>query len=330
MTNNIKDIFSKFENLNILIIGDVMVDSYVVGEVNRISPEAPVPVVKVSERYNRLGGAANVALNVKSLGANPILCSVTGNDAKGDEFAALLEKRQLYSGGIIKSDSRVTTTKFRVIGNNTQMLRVDEENTSPLSEADFVNITKAINDIFNKYRIDAVIFEDYDKGVIDKRLIDFINGKNKDTAMIITADPKRDNFDNYRGITLFKPNLKELSEGTSQILRNGDIGKIENAARELLEAKNYETVMVTLSEYGVLAVGRDDIFHIPAEVRTIADVSGAGDTVISTVTLALAAGMSLKESVRLANIAGGLVCEEVGVVPIDREKLIDESIKLMQ
>ena len=324
---NWREIFKDFNSKNILVIGDVMVDSYVVGHVNRISPEAPVPVVSVSERYNRLGGAANVALNLKSLGANAILCSAIGKDSKGKEFMDLLDFRELSTDGIVMSADRVTTTKFRVIGNKTQMLRVDEENTQGLTAKDFVLFSGKINHLLNTLSIDAIIFEDYDKGIIDLKLIDFVTKKANEKNIILTADPKKENFNSYRNLTLFKPNLKELNEGVNKDIKNGDIEAVTNAAKALMVQRNHKSILVTLSEYGVLSIDGSGRHHTPAEVRNIADVSGAGDTVISTVSLALSAGLDLHSAVGLANLAGGLVCEAVGVVPIDKEELLNEVLK---
>jgi len=326
MKTDWQEIFKDFDSKNILVIGDVMIDSYVVGQVHRISPEAPVPVVSVSERYNRLGGAANVALNLKSLGANAILCSAIGKDSKGKEFMDLLDIWELSTEGILMSEDRVTTTKFRVIGNKTQMLRVDEENSNGLSSKDFIILSGKINQLLNTLSIDAIIFEDYDKGIIDGRLIDFVTKKANEKNIILTADPKKENFNNYHNLTLFKPNLKELNEGINKDIKNGDIESVTNAAKEMMLQKNHKSILVTLSEYGVLSVDDSESHHAPAEIRNIADVSGAGDTVISTVSLALSAGLNLKKAVSLANIAGGLVCETVGVVPIDKDTLLKEVL----
>lgn len=323
---NWKSVFADFNSKNILVIGDVMIDSYVVGQVNRISPEAPVPVVSVSERYNRLGGAANVALNIKSLGANPILCSAIGNDGKSDEFMDLMELRNLSTEGILKSKNRLTTTKFRVIGNNTQMLRVDEEDDTNLNAQDFILFSGRINHILNNIHIDAIVFEDYDKGIIDSRLIDFVTKKAKAKNIPLLADPKKKNFKEYYGLTLFKPNLKELNEGVDMSIRNGEIESIIDIAKEVMQKYHHKALMVTLSEYGVLAINAQGSHHIPAEVRNIADVSGAGDTVISTVSLAMTVGLDLFSAISLANLAGGLVCESIGVVPIDKDILFNEVL----
>ncbi len=238
----------------------------------------------------------------------------------------LLEKRNLPKEGILMSENRITTTKFRVIGNKTQMLRVDEEDTNKLSSKDFVLLSGKINHLLNTLRINAVVFEDYDKGIIDSSLIDFVTKKAGEKNIIITADPKKDNFSLYKNLTVFKPNLKELNEGEDLSIKSDDIEAITKASKELIRQKKHKSVLVTLSEHGMLSVDSGEVYHAPAEIRNIADVSGAGDTVISTVTMALSSGLDLKRSVGLANLAGGIVCETVGVVPIDRNRLLSEVI----
>ncbi|OIP01404.1 MAG: carbohydrate kinase [Bacteroidetes bacterium CG2_30_33_31] len=328
-SNELRDLFHSFESKNIIVIGDVMVDSYIIGKVERISPEAPVPVVSVYKRYSRLGGAANVALNIKSLGANPILCSLVGKDAKGDEFISLLENENLAINGIVFSNQRITTTKYRVFGNTTQMLRVDEETTAMLNKKDFNSLIEKLNFILSTTHIDAIIFEDYDKGIIDKRLVNFVTQIAKKSNIIVTVDPKKKNFKFYKNVTLFKPNFKELCEGTNSNISCNDLESINKIANKLLIDNNIDNIVVTLSENGIMAIAKEESFHFKAEIRNIADVSGAGDTVISTITTALVAGFSLKKAVHLANIAGGLVCEEVGVIPINKEKLLKEASKII-
>lgn len=327
------EVFSKFEQLNIMIIGDVMIDSYLFGKVDRISPEAPVPIVVVNSRTNRLGGAANVALNIKAMGARPILCSVIGQDDKAETFEKLLTENGLFTGGILRSKNRITTTKFRVIGNNMQMLRVDEETTAPLTNDDLRTFGHIIQAAIQEQPINAIIFQDYDKGVISPELIENIlkiAGKNN---IPVTVDPKKKNFDFYKNLTLFKPNLKELKEGLGIDFDKKDIDSLRKAARQIHENKNINIVLVTLSEEGIYiskrtAEGAYTDYHLPAHRRAIADVSGAGDTVISVATLSLAIGLPVDEIAAVSNLAGGQVCEFIGVVPVDREKLLEETSKL--
>lgn len=332
-TQEANEVFDVFGNMNIMVIGDVMIDSYLFGHVSRISPEAPVPIVAVNKRTNRLGGAANVAINISAMGARPVLCSVIGQDEKALTFENLLKDNDLFSGGILRSKKRITTTKFRIIGNNTQMLRVDEENTSGLDNEDLTTFKHLIETNLGEQNIDAIIFQDYDKGVISPQLIDHVAKLASERNIPITVDPKKKNFSNYRNLTLFKPNLKELQEGLGIDFDKADKTKLSEAVRQIHKIHNIDLVLVTLSEQGVLISRRldEDRFnehHIPAHLRSIADVSGAGDTVISVATLCLAAGLPDSEVAALSNLAGGQVCEFVGVVPVDRNKLLLETSKL--
>lgn len=329
----VNEVFEKFKDMNVMIIGDVMIDSYLFGKVNRISPEAPVPIVAVNKRTNRLGGAANVALNIKAMGARPILCAVIGQDDKAESFEALLKENDLFTGGIFRSKSRITTTKFRVIGNNTQMLRVDEEDTSRLDQEDLNTFKHIIEAMMQEQQIDAIIFQDYDKGVISAELIEHVIALANQQKIPVSVDPKKRNFSAYRNLTMFKPNLKELQEGLAMEFEKNDDKKLLEAVRQIHEKQNVELVLVTLSEQGVLISrrlknGKYEEKQIPAHLRSIADVSGAGDTVISVATLCLAAGLSDTEIAELSNLAGGQVCEQVGVVPVDRDKLQAETSKL--
>lgn len=332
-TESVSNLFSGFNKKKIIVIGDVMVDSYLWGTVDRISPEAPVPIVSVEKRENRLGGAANVGLNIRALGASPFLCSVIGNDAKGYEFIQLLKDEGLPITGIIQSQKRITTTKFRVFGNNTQMLRVDEEITSNLEYDERKLLISKITEIIEERSIDAIVFQDYDKGVIDKNLISTIVDLANTKKIVVVVDPKKKNFLSYKNVSLFKPNLKEIKEGMNIDFDAGNILDIEKAVGKLQDKLNAEIVLNTLSERGVfIRWGNDDGFNseiIDAHLRNIADVSGAGDTVISTATLCLASDVNAVEMAKISNLAGGLVCEEVGVVPVDKTKLHDEVIRLL-
>ena len=320
--------FQKFSNLNILIIGDVMIDTYLWGTVDRISPEAPVPVVSVTKKENRLGGAANVALNIQSLGAKPVICAVVGDDQEGLEFFKLLDKQGLSKEGILTIPGRITTVKTRVIGHNQQIVRVDAETDEQISEK-YLNLAFGrIQEILSKQNIDAIIFEDYDKGFLSEELISktviLANQKN----ILTVVDPKKRNFLYYKNISLFKPNLKELKEGLKVDIDSSDISQINNAVDLLQQNLQAQSIMVTLSDQGVYISSARGNKVIPAHVRNIADVSGAGDTVIATATLCLAAGMEEFKSAAIANLAGGLVCEQVGVVPISYDLLLSEAKKL--
>jgi len=331
-SGEIKQLFRDFENSRILIIGDIMVDAYIWGTVNRISPEAPVPVVAVKKRENRLGGAANVARNIKALGAEPVLCSLIGEDIKGREFLDLLDSEGMTKEGIVQSPDRITTTKFRVLGNNSQMLRVDEEITSSISGKEKELLIKRISELIEKQEINALIFQDYDKGVIDKDVINEVTSLARRKGIPVAVDPKKNNFMYYKNATLFKPNLKELKEGTKTDFDVTDRKALERAVDILQKELACDILMVTLSEKGIFVKyrfdGEGETYKEPAHERQIADVSGAGDTVISTAALCLAQKLAPEDMATICNLAGGLVCEEAGVVPVEKEKLIKEVKKI--
>ena len=329
LSNNYPEIFDAFDKLKVVIIGDVMVDTYLWGRVERISPEAPVPIVAVDKRSSRLGGAANVALNVKALGATPILCSVIGKDAKGEEFIGLLKEQNMLTTGIYQSPNRITTTKFRIIGNNMQMLRVDEEIESDLLANEHKNLLNNIDNIISHEKPDVIIFQDYDKGIITSSLISVITEKANKAEIPVVADPKKKNFSNFRDLTLFKPNLKELKEGLNINVDPSNKENLANAIKQLMNDRNFKMVMTTLSEDGIIICAEEKnksiVTHtIPAHVRSVSDVSGAGDTVISLASLCLAMKLTAFEIAAVSNLAGGLVCEEVGVVPVDKAILLEE------
>lgn len=319
------NLFSKFNELTVLIIGDVMMDTYLWGKVDRISPEAPVPIVSVHKKENRLGGAANVALNIQALGATPIICSVIGDDTEGTDFLNLLSNQTLTSEGIIKESNRSTTVKTRIIGQKQQIVRIDSETDRYISKESNELLLETISRIISDRKIDAIIFEDYDKGVISEDLIwqivTLANLKN----IITVVDPKKRNFSFYQNVTLFKPNLKELKEGLKLDIDPRNPHEIESAVSNLQRQLNAKMLMVTLSELGVFISSEAGQKLIPAHIRDIADVSGAGDTVIATTALCLAAGLDEFKTAAIANLAGGLVCEQVGVVPITYELLLNET-----
>ncbi len=332
-TETVDRLFSSFENTAVLVIGDVMLDAYVWGSVERISPEAPVPIVTVEKNENRMGGAANVALNLASLEAKPVLCSVVGNDTRGNDFIGLLQKRGMSTAGIIQSNNRKTTTKFRIIGNNTQLLRVDDETTEQLTDDDNFMLKSKIKTILESEPVKIIIFQDYDKGVISDDLIEYVVDIARNKNIPVAVDPKKKNFFSYKNVTLFKPNLKEIRDGLNMPVSASDITSVEAAVASLQKMLNADMVMNTLSEFGVYVrwkneEGYETALH-PAHIRNIADVSGAGDTVISVAALCLAGGLEPGDMTAIANLAGGLVCEKVGVVPIDKNLLKEEVIKTL-
>ena len=325
----IEEVFDRFSGLNIMIIGDVMIDSYMWGRVDRISPEAPIPIVSVTKRENRPGGAANVALNIQSLGATPLLCSITGNDQGKDIFMDLMREKQLTTEGILVRDDRKTTGKTRIIGSSQHLLRVDEEDSDIISKSAEKQFITLIRSVLSSVRTDAIIFEDYDKGLITPGIIREVLSIAAEKKIFVSADPKKRNFNHYRNIDLFKPNLKEMAVGLKTDLSGKNMDKISEAARKLQETGNIRYLLVTLSEMGIYLSHGGGGKLFPAETLDVADVSGAGDTVISVATACLAAGMGAEETAMVSNLAGGLVCGKVGVVPVDRQGLFEETLKLL-
>jgi rfaE bifunctional protein kinase chain/domain len=309
---------------SILVIGDLMVDAYLWGKVERISPEAPVPIVDILKEENRLGGAANVALNLFSMGAVPLLCGITGQDAAGQTFLNLLEEKGLTCDGILQSETRRTTIKTRIIGQQQQVLRIDKEDRHLLSKEEQELIFEKASALLEKAQ--GIIFEDYDKGLLNRELIQKIISLAKDKNIPVFVDPKFRNFLSFSGCTVFKPNLKELREGLSLGIDKDHPEVLPEVVRLLKTKMPHDNTLITLSEKGVWFQDvNGEITHWPAHERKITDVSGAGDTVISVFALAWILGMKGKNAAALANLAGGLVCEEVGVIPVDTEKLIQEA-----
>jgi rfaE bifunctional protein kinase chain/domain len=299
-----------------------------IGNVERISPEAPVPVVTITHKENRPGGAANVALNLQALGAEPVICSVAGRDNMGIIFSKLMEDNNLSSAGLIYDDNRITTCKTRVIGHNQQLLRVDEETTEEISSLTEQKLITVIKNLMSAESIDAVIFEDYDKGVVTPSLIGNVVNLAASEQIPVCADPKKKNFGNYKNVTLFKPNFKEITEGLKIDIQKTDIPALAHAVAMFHKASGNKLVMITLSEMGVFISDGRRFETVPASVRDIADVSGAGDTVISVATLCLTAGIDIYDIAIISNLAGGLVCEKVGVVPVNKEQLLNECLRL--
>ena len=316
-----------FRNKKILIIGDVMIDSYLFGNVERVSPEAPVPIIDIELKQDKLGGAANVATNIKNLGGTPILCSVIGKDQKGDIFLSILKDMEIETDYIYQSEHRITTVKTRIIGNsgsgNHQMLRIDEEVKTDLHDQN--ELLSLIDKVLEKEIIDCILFQDYDKGVLNEFNIKIITEKAKSLNIPTIVDPKKKNFAHYKNVNLFKPNFKEFREG----LNLTGLNKLEmlEAGAKILHKKGIEIVFITLSEDGIFISYKKNKKSIrivvPGVSRDVVDVSGAGDTVISVVSMLLN-DMNIEEIAKIANLAGGIVCEEIGVVSINKDKLLKE------
>lgn len=327
--SELDNIFENFNQLTALIIGDVMIDSYMWGSISRTSPEAPVPIVAVSKKENRLGGAANVALNIQALGATPVLCSIIGDDHAGDNVINLMSENDLITDGIIQSSDRPTTVKTRVIANEKHALRVDEEIEDDINSALEERVWKRFLSLLDNENIDVVVFEDYNKGLLTENLIQKIIAKCEELGIPSISDPKKKNFLAFKNISLFKPNLKEIVEGLDLSIDPKDHASLQLAFKTLNDKLHYKKALVTLSENGAAISSEDGFYVQPAFKRNIKDVSGAGDTVLSVASLCLALNTDDKTLTGLSNLAGGLVCEKVGVVPIDKNELRTEAEKLL-
>ena len=323
---SVSDLINGFSRLKVLIIGDLMIDSYTWGRVSRISPEAPVPVVNVIRRESRLGGAGNVVLNIASLGATAVICSVIGDDAPGRELQKIILDSNLSTEGLIVEPGRMTTVKERIIAGSQQVVRVDSETENSISlssqQALLTLIKRSISDV------DVIIFEDYDKGVLNDSLIQAVISMAKENNIPTVVDPKRKNFFAYKGATLFKPNLHELRDGLGLMPSDFDADHLAETVRKFKVSQEFTGVFVTLSERGVYIDFENDQQLIPAHIRQISDVSGAGDTVISIAACVLALGGTTEQIASLANLGGGLVCESLGVVPINLALLRKEADQL--
>lgn len=320
--NSAEALFQDFSRQTILIIGDVMIDSYIWGAVDRISPEAPVPIVRTTKKDFRLGGAGNVALNIAALGAEPILCAFIGKDDEGTKIKRRMMERGLTTDGLVVSGYRPTTVKTRILSGHQHVVRLDEESDKPANDQEVADLKDCIDMLLPK--CDAIIFEDYDKGVISVEIINHVVVKALEKKIPVIVDPKKRNFLNYHHVDLFKPNLKELREGL-KLDSLSTLEQVKKAVKKIKVKLGARGVLTTLSEKGAYIDYNDTNHHAPAHIREISDVSGAGDTVVSVAALCVAVDLSAELVVELSNLAGGLVCEHLGVVPINREDFLEEA-----
>lgn len=328
--DQLKAYFEQFNSMTALVVGDVMVDAYLYGDVERISPEAPVPVVNITkDSDNRLGGAANVALNLRAMGAKAIICSVIGEDEAGQSFRQRLAANDLTDEGVVGVNDRPTTIKTRIISGQHQMLRIDKESTASLSTMAEDALLDKVKAALSNGKVDVIIFEDYNKGVLTPRVIGAIVELAKANGIPTTVDPKKRNFTAFKGVTLFKPNLKEIKEGLHIDVDPANENDLIKAAETLQAELANEFSLITLSEHGIFIHSKESHAWHPAMEVNIADVSGAGDTVICVASLCLASGMPLPVLAKLANMAGGQVCEQVGVVPVRKNLLLEEALQLI-
>lgn len=319
-----QQIFNDFNRLKVLIVGDVMLDSYIWGSVDRISPEAPVPVINVKRRDFRLGGAGNVVVNVHALGATPLIISLVGDDDAATKVRTCLKNLSVSEEGLVVSKARPTPEKTRVIARHQHVVRIDDETDREASGEEEKQIIARISSLLPK--CDVVIFQDYDKGTITPNVISSTVELARKKNIPTVVDPKRRNFLAYNNVTLFKPNLKELREGLKIEV---EAPHVEKAVEQLKTKLNADGVMATLSEHGVYIDFKNSKVKLPAHQRDIADVSGAGDTVVAIAACCVALGLEPRLVAGLSNLGGGLVCQHVGVVPIDKQELFREAEELL-
>jgi rfaE bifunctional protein kinase chain/domain len=322
--DRLRRMLGDFKGKTIAVVGDVMIDRYYWGSVHRVSPEAPVPIVEVEEESVRFGGAANVAKNIESLGGNPFVVGLVGKDHPGEMFLKMLEGEGLDTRGIVVDASRPTTIKTRVIAAGQHVVRVDNESKKDASPENQGQIIGAIRT--NIQHIDGIIIEDYNKGVVTKEVIAGVIAAARQRDVPVTVDPKYNNFLEYKNVAVFKPNRREAEEALGGRLRTTE--DIERAGRQLLDLLKADNVLITRSEDGMsLFESNGTITHIPTMADVVLDVSGAGDTVVSTLTMALVSGIPIADACRLANIAGGVVVGSVGIVPIEPEQLLSAALR---
>jgi D-glycero-beta-D-manno-heptose-7-phosphate kinase len=320
----VAELFARFKGKRIAVVGDLMLDRYYWGTVRRISPEAPVPIVEVDSESVRLGGAANVANNIQSLGGEPILVGLIGNDHSGELLLAQLKDQNLSTDGIVVDGSRPTTIKTRVIAHSQHVVRVDNESKVDCPEHLQPRIIDAVK--YHVHSLDGIILEDYNKGVVTKDVIQETTAVALKYGKIITVDPKLENFLEFKNVTVFKPNRREVEETLGGRLRTTE--EVVCAGKKLMGLLSVENILLTRGEDGIsLFEANGDISHLGNVARHVHDVSGAGDTVIATLTLALAGGATVREASAIANCAAGVVVGSVGIVPIQVSPLLESVIE---
>src|SRR5215470_11336405 len=324
-----KKLFDSFVSLKVGVIGDVMLDTYIWGNVERISPEAPVPVVSLHHKEYRIGGAGNVALNCQSLGSQVFMLSVTGDDTEGLLLEELFNESLIDTSYVVKSPARITTNKTRIISRNQQMIRLDNEVTSDLDANGEQLLLQQVRSFIQSHDPDVMIFEDYNKGILTERVIHEVITICKQAGVVTAVDPKRKNFFAYHNADIFKPNLGEVKQGLNLLIEDVNNSLLSKIHLELKNVLEHNISFITLSDKGVFYQKDGLAKIIPSHLRNIADVSGAGDTVIAVAALVYTATQNVHLMAEVANIAGGLVCEEVGTVAIDKSRLQRECELLL-
>lgn len=326
---NFEALFDRFKDIKVGVIGDIMLDTYMWGRVDRISPEAPVPVVALNRKEYRIGGAGNVALNLQALGAQVSALSVIGADDDGRLLGELLSAASIDTTYLLDSASRVTTSKTRVIARNQQMMRLDNEVTFDLAAEDALLLEAHVMRYLDEVKPQVLIFEDYNKGVLTEGIIGTVVRLCRERGVLTAVDPKRRHFFSYRNVDIFKPNLKEVREGLNLIEEEATLPWLQSVHEQLYNQLRHRISFITLSEKGVFYNDNVTAGLITSHIRSIADVSGAGDTVIAVAALVYACTQDVALMAAVANIAGGLVCEEVGTAAIRRDRLLEECKVLL-
>lgn len=321
-----KQLFNDFKHQHIAVVGDAMLDTYWWGKIDRISPEAPVPVVLLKDKESRIGGAGNVALNLAGLGAQVSMHTVTGADEDGLLLELMMKDKGINTEGVWKSPNRMTTNKIRIISRSQQVMRLDKEITTYLEEDEADRFIAKTIALFAANKPTVVIFEDYNKGVLTKEVIEALITYCNQNGIITAVDPKRKNFFSYKEVTIFKPNLKEAREALNLLDLKPTLENLKTIHNLLHQQLNHTISFITLSELGVFYQQDQEAVILPAFIRNIADVSGAGDTVIAVAALVYASTRDARLMALVANLAGGLVCEEVGTVAIDANRLLNECL----
>jgi len=322
-------LFNQFATVKIGVVGDVMLDTYWWGHVERISPEAPVPVVSLDKKEYRIGGAGNVALNLAALGATVNIFSVIGRDDDGNVLREMLNKNSIGNAYLLASSDRITTNKARIMSRNQQMMRLDNETTLDLASPDEDSIINAVAKYIETERPQVIIFEDYNKGVLTSNVISAIIELCKKNKIVTAVDPKRKNFFSYKDVDIFKPNLKEVREGLNLLVDQINLVTLQGIHEQLEEKLHHHISFITLSDKGVFFQDNKEAKIIPSHLRNIADVSGAGDTVIAVAALIYSLTKNVELMASVANLAGGLVCEEVGTVAVNKRSLLNECKSLL-
>ena len=324
-----EELFADFKSLKVGVIGDVMLDTYIWGKVDRISPEAPVPIVSLDHKEQRIGGAGNVAINCSSLGAKVFLLGITGKDDEAEQLEQLLKENLIDTTGLVKSAKRATTNKTRILSRNQQMMRLDAEITNDLNTDDETALLRQLSNFIEHEDPNILIFEDYNKGVLTEKVIEEAINLCRASGVITAVDPKRKNFFKYENVDIFKPNMKEVQEGLNLLFESNDLYTLRNIHEQLQKILQHKVSLITLSEKGIFYQQLQNAAIIPSHLRNVSDVSGAGDTVIAVAAMVYAVTKNAHLMAEVANIAGGLVCEEVGTAAVDRDKLLRECELLL-